>query len=118
MRLLTISPISQFAIPLLSTLIVGCGSDKVTGPHGQDSPSYVKLQSDAGDFIGGGKSYEYTPANAMLQVTASGALLSVTVEGDEEWRGDFQLPNTLNKLQAGRTAISRHFRSTARRRVD
>src|SRR3954452_12132362 len=101
MRLSTPSPISHLATLLLSTLIIGCGSDKISGPHDQGFPSYVKLQSDAGDYIGGGKSYEYTPGNATLQVSASGASLSVTVEGDQNWRGDFQLPNTLNKLQTG-----------------
>ena len=93
--------LSQFTILLLSALLAGCGSDKVTGPHGPEFPSYVRLQSDAGDFIGGGKSYEYTPANARLQVSANGASLTVTVTGDENWRGDFQLPNTLTKLQTG-----------------
>lgn len=94
-------PIPQFAFLVVSTLIVGCGSDKIAGPQDQGFPSYVKLQSDAGDYIGGGKSYEYTPANATLEVSASGAHLTVMIQGDQNWRGDFQLPSTLNTLQAG-----------------
>jgi len=30
-----------------------------------------------------------------------GALLTVTVDGEQHWRGDFQLPNALNQIQTG-----------------
>jgi hypothetical protein len=64
-------------------------------------PSYVRLASDAGDFIGAGNRYSYSNANALLTVTASGAHLTITVEGDESWRGEFQLPDGYNELQEG-----------------
>ena len=93
--------ISQFSIPFISTLIIACGADKVTGPDTSSAPNSVHLQSDAGDFIGAGKTWDYTSANAIITVSASGGLLTVTVEGDESWRGDFELPNSVNTIQTG-----------------
>ena len=59
------------------------------------------LQSDAGDYIGAGKVYTYTQANAVLAVSASGAHLGVRVTGDQDWSGDFQAMNSLSQLQPG-----------------
>jgi hypothetical protein len=64
-------------------------------------PNSVRLQSDPGDFVGGGGNYEYTQANAVLTVTASGGHLAVGIRGDESWSGDFQVPNTLSRLEPG-----------------
>jgi len=64
-------------------------------------PNYVNLQSDSGDYIGGGQTYGYTNANAQITVSATGGYLSVTVKGDQEWWGNFQLPSTLTQLQPG-----------------
>jgi hypothetical protein len=52
--------------------------------------SYVYLQSDSGDYIGGGGSYTYTSADALLNVINTGGLLQVSVTGDQAWSGDFQ----------------------------
>lgn len=93
--------LGRLAFPLLITLAAGCGSDRIAGPKDEGFPSYVRLQSDAGDYIGAGKSYAYTPANAILDVSVSGGHLTITVQGDENWRGEFVLPNTLNTLQPG-----------------
>ena len=101
MRLQGLSTRSRFSILVFSTLIVGCGSDRVTGPNDANAPNSVHLQSDAGDYIGAGKTWDYTSSNAIITVSSSGALLTVNVQGDETWRGDFQLPNTLNTLQTG-----------------
>jgi hypothetical protein len=65
------------------------------------SGNYVYLQSDAGDYIGQGKNYSYTPANATLAVTEVGGHLSVGVKGSEQWAGNFQIMNTLTQLQPG-----------------
>jgi hypothetical protein len=64
-------------------------------------PNTVRLQSDPGDFVGAGRNYEYTQANAVLTVTASGGHLTVGIRGDEGWTGDFQVPNTLSRLEPG-----------------
>ncbi len=64
-------------------------------------PNYVSLQSDSGDFIGQGKKYYYTQANSIIKISASSGRLSVSVTGDEDWRGDFRVPNSLSQLQTG-----------------
>jgi hypothetical protein len=65
------------------------------------SGSYVYLDSDAGDYIGAGQDYLYTRANAQLSVSANGRHLSVNVDGDERWDGDFETMIGLTQLQSG-----------------
>lgn len=59
----------------------------------------VTLQSEAGDSIGQGRNYAYTLANAKIELTVTSGLISITVTGDEDWRGDFKLPGA-GTLQA------------------
>ncbi len=61
--------------------------------------SYVTLQSDEGDFIGGGRSYRYTPADSRLSVAVSEGHLAINVSGREQWTGDFCCPG--GQLRAG-----------------
>lgn len=63
--------------------------------------SYVYLESDSGDYIGGGKTYTYTQANAKLSVTANGGLLSVGVAGDQNWSGNFAAMSGVSQLKPG-----------------
>lgn len=65
------------------------------------APTYVRLQSDAGDYIGDGRLYSYTRANAVIAVTATGGRLSVRVNGDESWYGDFLSPGGIGELRPG-----------------
>jgi hypothetical protein len=60
--------------------------------------NYVHLQSDAGDYIGGGQTSTITQADAVISLTASGAHLSVSASG---WYGDFQGMNVVSTLQPG-----------------
>ncbi|MES1982081.1 MAG: Ig-like domain-containing protein [Pseudomonadota bacterium] len=63
--------------------------------------NFVYLQSDVGDYIGGGQTHTYTPATATLSVSATGGHLSVGVNGNTWWNGNFQTMNTLSQLQPG-----------------
>ena len=63
--------------------------------------NYVYLQSDAGDYIGLGGAYTYTPADATLSITANAGLLHVGVNGNQYWTGDFQAMNSVSLLQSG-----------------
>lgn len=98
--------------------LMGCSDDgpsAFTGQGGTASPpaaspppppppatgSFVSLNSDPGDFIGQGLNYGYTKADSILTFTAAGGLLSVGVDGDELWSGDFQLPDTFTELEVG-----------------
>lgn len=58
----------------------------------QPEQPVLTLASEAGDYIGGGASHAYDHASAVLSVKAEGGLLSVVVQGDESWRGEFKLP--------------------------
>ena len=75
-------------------------------PTSQDSPSFVVLQSDVGDYIGDplrrGANYSYTRANAVFEMNALDGMLTVTVTGDQRWRGIFYMPANITQLQAGR----------------
>jgi uncharacterized repeat protein (TIGR01451 family) len=63
--------------------------------------NYVYLQSDSGDYIGGGGTYAYTQADATLALNASGAHLGVTVSGNDNWSADFQGMDSISQLQPG-----------------
>lgn len=65
------------------------------------SGNFVYLSSMPGDYIGGGMTRSFTDANAVLKVTATGARLQVSVNGDSWWSGDFAGMNTLGRLQPG-----------------
>jgi hypothetical protein len=52
----------------------------------------VRLVSDAGDYIGGGRSYRYDRTNTRIGFSASGNRISIAISGDESWSGDFALP--------------------------
>ena len=84
---------------IVTISLAGCGGGESSVPTAVNS---IKLQSDSGDYIGAGQDYSYTQANAEINVTVSGGHLSVSVHGDQEWSGDFIVPNSLSKLQAGR----------------
>lgn len=64
-------------------------------------PNYVSLQSDSGNYIGQGKTYNYTQANAGISVSVTGDHLSIIIDEDQEWWCDFQVPNSLSQLQTG-----------------
>ncbi len=85
------------------------GGSGGSGPTVQPPPpppppppsSSIDLTSDAGDFIGGGSAYSYTKADAEITVTVANAHLTIRVNGDETWSGDFVLPDTYTQLEAG-----------------
>lgn len=54
----------------------------------------ITLQSETGDTLGLGRSYGYSPANAEVTVAIRAKLLTVTVVGDEDWTGEFQIPDS------------------------
>ena len=77
------------------------GGDEVTPPPVTPPPTVaaptanqIALVSDPGDSLGQGRSYTYTSANASIEITVRLGLIHVEVAGDEDWQGDFQLPDT------------------------
>jgi hypothetical protein len=70
---------------------VGCGKDGPTAPPDR-APNFVRLESESGDYIGGGQPHEYTKKNAVLKASVSKSLIVINVEGDQYWRGEFAVP--------------------------
>ena len=65
------------------------------------SGNYIYLQSDPGDYIGAGRTYTYTPATAAVSFSPGTNRLSLSVNGDEGWSGDFQAMTSITRLQPG-----------------
>lgn len=79
----------------------GGGSSQDSSPAVVSQLTTISLQSDAGDYIGGGRSYVYSQANAKIAVSAAGGYLTIGITGDEEWNGIIQLPSGSSQLVAG-----------------
>lgn len=89
---------------LLSACGGGGGSKSpppVTGPPPPPAPGFVALQSEVGDFVGAGLNYRYTKADARFDVAATGRRVTVWINGDEEWVGDFELPDIYTQVEVG-----------------
>jgi hypothetical protein len=71
------------------------------------SGNYVYLQSDPGDWVGGGGTYLLTPSNSTIMATASGA--HVTIDAAAGFAGEFVGMNVLSQLQPGYYADLRRF---------
>lgn len=97
---MSIVRLASTATGLLVLTAAACG-DSGTGLPSLESGTRVTLTSEAGDYVGGGRSYEYTLETAVIEVTADGGLLRVRVRGDEDWQGDFQMPAGSPRLEVG-----------------
>ena len=81
-------------------------------PAAGDTPasgSFFYIESEQGDYIGGGGAYTYTRGNAILGVTLTGAHLSVSVQGDQSWSADFEGMNAISQLKPGYYGSLRRF---------
>ncbi|HEY0021763.1 MAG TPA: hypothetical protein VGB24_02605 [Longimicrobium sp.] len=103
--------LARLLIPISILVGAACGKDG-TGtdrtPEPPVAPSFVEIASDPGDFVGRGQSYRYTKSDAVLAVQATGGKITVRVEGDQQWDGEFILPSKHNKVVPGTfTGLSR-----------
>jgi hypothetical protein len=90
---------------IVSAMFPACGGDSPTQAKVPipPAPNFARFQSDAGDFIGSGQSFEYTPATAAFDIIAmSASRFSISVSGDEGWQADFEGPFG-SRLEAGVT---------------
>jgi len=90
-------PLGRMLVCLICVAAAGCGDGGPT--QVQENETFIKLESDAGDFIGGGQTFNFTPATATFQVNYSGNYLYVTVLG--QWTFDFRLPSSAPTLRNG-----------------
>lgn len=102
------------SVVVLSTLLIaacggGGGGGESTPPTTSTPPpqppaplvSRVTLDSEPGDYIGGGSNFEYTKADSQLTLSVSGNLIEITVDGDQRWSGSFQLPESVSRIETG-----------------
>ena len=88
------------AIMLLA--LFGCGGEtlsSVTPPSG--IPTFVRLVSDPAESLGGGATFDYSRANALVTVRPLGAQLAMRVVGDRVWDGFLSLGSSETQLRAG-----------------
>jgi hypothetical protein len=89
------SYVQRLALYGLALATLAACSGAPTGPgskSGKPTPNFIRLQSDAGDYIGGGRTFEYTQANAIIRVNPASNVVHISVQGDELWYGDFAVP--------------------------
>ena len=87
------------ALPVRSChLLRVCGSRH---RHHPATGNYIYLESELGDFIGAGGNYLYTLRDSEIIATTTNGHLSISVNGDEGWGGDFQAMNSLSRLEVG-----------------
>lgn len=98
----------HLAILAGALLVSGCGggggsggSPPVVGPPPAPVPGFVALQSEPGDSIGDGLDYRYTQADASYFIVQGQRSVTVWVNGDEDWFGDFQLPDSFSRVEVG-----------------
>lgn len=64
--------------------------------------NYVYLQSDTGDYIGGGGTYLYTPGNASMGFSGGGLEFDVSVTtAPQSWNGGVRAMAWINRLALG-----------------
>ena len=77
------------------------GTPATGGPLPGPAPGFVALQSDPGDFIGEGLDYRYTQADARYSIVQGQRGVTVWINGDEDWIGDFELPDSFSRVEVG-----------------
>lgn len=63
--------------------------------------NYIALESDQGDYVGGGKDYLFHTNNANINLDSQNNVFNVSVNGDTWWNAGFALPDTQTKIVAG-----------------
>ncbi|HEX8848337.1 MAG TPA: Ig-like domain-containing protein, partial [Gemmatimonadaceae bacterium] len=92
---------------------VSAGSTVITGTSGGKSTavavrvlaattrSWVRFDSDPGDWVGQGYTYSYTSESSSIIAQAKGVKLNVYVAGGEGWIGNMAIPDSLGRLTPG-----------------
>ena len=83
----------KYAIAFCALLLAACGggNDEFDGGPVPAS-THVRLQSDPGDVMGQGGTFDYTPANSTISMSANGVVVTLEIVSAERWRGVFELP--------------------------
>lgn len=79
---------SFFRCACLALVLVLPACETGTGPRIPSGPTFLHLESTAGDPVGQGREYDYTQATATFSLNVQGSHLWIDVHGDEPWHGD------------------------------
>jgi hypothetical protein len=90
---------------ILSSLAVFAASacTDTTDPFFETGPNHVHIESEAGDPVGGGKTYDYTPANATIEVDRflQVVALNLWITGADRWTIYLYPPDYNTELLVG-----------------
>ena len=110
---LRFSQTCQNSTAVLHGKVKWVASDPTTPPGPIDAPSdlwdmapdvaagasYVAIDGADGDWVSQGKDWLYTKSDSFIDVTADGATLVVTVDGEEKWTGTFVGMSSIPELR-------------------
>jgi hypothetical protein len=63
--------------------------------------NYVYIEGASGDYISGGRSYLYTDKDTVLKFAGGTNMVTVNVQGDQDWDGEFALPEAKTRIEPG-----------------
>ena len=92
-----------------AVMLASCGgSDATAPPPLPTGPSFIRLQSEPGEYIGMGKTYEYTRLDSRISVSGFDVsnVVEVDVQGVESWHGTFAFPAGQSPKAASFTGIT------------
>lgn len=99
-------PLRHLALILGAVACAACGDS--TGPRVQ-TPNYVLLHSDAGDYVGDGQSWSYDQTNSTIAVSMVDGSTTIRIAGDEDWNAWIQPVGGRSRLEPGEyTEIPRY----------
>jgi hypothetical protein len=82
-------------------LCAGSACTDPAGPSPKGGPNQVRIQSDPGDPVGSGRSYEYTQANAEIVLNRNLRMVEIMISGDERWQIHLRPPYQSRQLVPG-----------------
>jgi hypothetical protein len=65
------------------------------------SATYAYIVSSSGDYIGGGRTYSYTPDTTDISVSVSGGAIDLRIEGEQGWTANFVPPDSVTSVVKG-----------------
>ena len=92
-----------------------CAASACTDPGGplESGPTRVRIESDAGDPVGAGRSYEYTAENAVISLDRwKGNVVSLTITANERWGILLMPPDNIGQLVPGSYEASRTYQGS------
>lgn len=65
------------------------------------SGNYVHLEGGTGEEMGSGPTWQFTPENALIGLSAGGRKLKFIIQGDQRWFGGFHAMSSRRRIEVG-----------------